>query len=1728
MADVLITPGSGIVEFKSAVGGTEIADINIDTNNLNLVVGGSNDIYASGAFRVQGTITAANIGAGVDNSVVILDSDGTFRTDEIDSRVWGSTLADDTDLATKQNTITGAATTIVSSNLTANRAVISNGSGKIDVSPVTSTELSYLDGVTSSIQTQINSKTSCTGTVTSVSAGNGLNFTTITGAGSVVLGTPGSTTLASTNAVTSTSHTHAFAPGGTTAQYIRGDGALATLPTYTVNNGTLTMNVSGTGLSGSASFTANQSGNSTFTVTSNATSANTVSTIVARDSSGNFSAGTITATQVNVDNLRLDGNTLSSTNSNGNVIITPNGTGGIAAGTSPTVTGPYATVGGGYGNTASGFSSTVGGGSYNTASGYGATVAGGSNPLLAGGYNTACGVGSTISGGYGNNASGNSSTISGGGSNTANGCHSTVSGGYCNRASCYSATVGGGYCNTSSSWYSTVSGGCCNTASGDYSIVGGGRNNTASGNCDTVSGGYCNTASGTCSTVGGGRNNTAGGGFSTVAGGRLNCSSNTYATVGGGGSNTASGSRSTVGGGRSNTASGSYSTVAGGWNNAASGTYSSIAGGTANNDGGCTNVHLIGSNITATAPNTTFTENLYVTCALQIDSFDPSNLSSAVCFSDTDVVVGIIRPTGIDVATESVTGNTLRSTLLSQAATLQFRRGTDVDRQGITPAEGEPIWATDTCELWVGDGTTPGGIAAGNQNSVLVRGSCAGSIIPSGGSVLNNSGNYVDSVILAGNNNKNPGPASLMMGCCNTGSVGFSNITIGDLNTNGGQCYSTVIGSYNLTGFSPYQWTNGTHNSNISGYATIINGSGNFAGYLQCHQFIGGGHGNSTCANYTAIINGHGNLANHSGVFILGHGITSSAANTTYVESLDVLGTIDAPNLGAGVDNSVVILDSDGKLRTDEIDSRVWGSTLADDTDLAGKQNTITGAATTITSSNLTANRAVISNGSGKVAVSAVTSTELGYLDGVTSSIQTQLNSKTTCTGTVTSVSAGNGLNFTTITGAGSVTLGTPGSTTLSSTNSVSATSHTHAFNPGGTSAQYIRGDGTLATYDAGGGGGGGVYEYDGTGGIIPASGSNTGGTWSAVGGGCGNTATGSCSTVGGGKLNCSTNNSSTVGGGTSNTASAFYSTVGGGAANIACGSSSVVAGGAINCAAGSNATVGGGSSNFASGTYSTISGGYCNIACSIGSSVSGGWKSFVNARHGSINGGHCNVIQSPTNECCSRGATIGGGVGHNSSGGTVNGTTGDISGTITCCNAGAFSTISGGLRNIAIADYSTISGGTYNHATGCCSVVAGGVLNWASGIHSTVGGGCCNLAIVNCSTVAGGAGNCATVLASTISGGVQNKATSGYAFVGAGYQNTASGPWAAVAAGRGNCATLSYATVGAGYLNCSTGVCSTVSGGYSNKAAGSWTTVAGGHTNHASGNFAFVGGGCANVVTGCLSTIGGGCANCVTSCLSTIGGGATNVVTGAGSVIAGGGYYADYDVAYANCIAGKGAFIGGGGGNTICSTACSSVIVGGRGNQTAGDVSSVLGGAANCACGYGSISIGSSTVANSDYGIAMGFGGRTVLAGEVSIGSWSSGGLGLHQHRMINLTRYSNTATTGSLGIGGSTTSRLTIPACSIMMFDAKVSAYNGTGNGSAWWCYTGAIQRDGSSNTTLVGPLTVSSGVHANFGPHSLAVTADDTNEALDFSFTSANANTIYVTAVVDTSWTGATALN
>lgn len=98
-----------------------------------------------------------------------------------------------------------------------------------------------------------------------------------------------------------------------------------------------------------------------------------------------------------------------------------------------------------------------------------------------------------------------------------------------------------------------------------------------------------------------------------------------------------------------------------------------------------------------------------------------------------------------------------------------------------------------------------------------------------------------------------------------------------------------------------------------------------------------------------------------------------------------------AGDLPTGIDAAKI---ADGTVSNAEF-QYIGGLTSDAQTQINAKQATITGAATTITSSDLTASKALVSDGSGKVAVSSVTSTELGYVSGVTSAIQTQVDTKT-------------------------------------------------------------------------------------------------------------------------------------------------------------------------------------------------------------------------------------------------------------------------------------------------------------------------------------------------------------------------------------------------------------------------------------------------------------------------------------------------------------------------------------------------------------------------------------------------------------------------------------------------------------------------------------------------------------------------------------------------------------
>jgi hypothetical protein len=170
-----------------------------------------------------------------------------------------------------------------------------------------------------------------------------------------------------------------------------------------------------------------------------------------------------------------------------------------------------------------------------------------------------------------------------------------------------------------------------------------------------------------------------------------------------------------------------------------------------------------------------------------------------------------------------------------------------------------------------------------------------------------------------------------------------------------------------------------------------------------------------------------------SGPLKASSGVVSSGAISLAAFSTEITGTLPVTNGGTGSNSSLngnrvmvssgsqivegaaitpsraLISDPSGGITASGVTSTqlsyLFNVTSDVQAQINSKQATITGAATTITGSDLTASRAVIANSSGKIAVSATTDTELGYVSGVTSAIQTQINSKqATITGAATTI----------------------------------------------------------------------------------------------------------------------------------------------------------------------------------------------------------------------------------------------------------------------------------------------------------------------------------------------------------------------------------------------------------------------------------------------------------------------------------------------------------------------------------------------------------------------------------------------------------------------------------------------------------------------------------------------------------------------------------------------------
>lgn len=177
-ANIFIGNASNIAVANPVTG-----DISLSNTGVTAIASG---VIVNGDISGSAAISVSKLAALTATRAVVSDSSGFLTTVAVTPTelgyVAGVTSAIQTQLDSKLSAATGAISTVVSSDLTINRAVISNASGKIAVSNVTSTELGYVSGVTSAIQIQLDGKVNDTG---DTMTGALVNTTTIEAQGGI-------------------------------------------------------------------------------------------------------------------------------------------------------------------------------------------------------------------------------------------------------------------------------------------------------------------------------------------------------------------------------------------------------------------------------------------------------------------------------------------------------------------------------------------------------------------------------------------------------------------------------------------------------------------------------------------------------------------------------------------------------------------------------------------------------------------------------------------------------------------------------------------------------------------------------------------------------------------------------------------------------------------------------------------------------------------------------------------------------------------------------------------------------------------------------------------------------------------------------------------------------------------------------------------------------------------------------------------------------------------------------------------------------------------------------------------------------------------------------------------------------------------------------------------------------------------------------------------------------
>ena len=365
--DIILLPNGtgGVVASAIRIAGTTISSDDSSTININegLVVDGTASI--SGASTLTGAVTASST-LGVTGAATL-----------------SSTLA-----VTGATTLTGALTvnnSVIATSVTTNDIVSNGSNADITIDPTGTGDINLTAGADVNLPANIGmtfgddgEKIEGNGTKLTISSSDAIELTATTdvvipanvgitfGTGEKIEGDSTDLTVTSGGAINLTATTDVVVPANVgitfgTGEKIEGDntdltitsGGLCTITatgnTAITNNATVggTLNVTGTTTVAALTTTgALTLGGAVAIGDLNILADGTVTT----DSNGDFvvdPAGTgaivltgpITATgtqtttgQLNVDNLRLDGNVLSATDTNGGITLTPDGTGSITLG----------------------------------------------------------------------------------------------------------------------------------------------------------------------------------------------------------------------------------------------------------------------------------------------------------------------------------------------------------------------------------------------------------------------------------------------------------------------------------------------------------------------------------------------------------------------------------------------------------------------------------------------------------------------------------------------------------------------------------------------------------------------------------------------------------------------------------------------------------------------------------------------------------------------------------------------------------------------------------------------------------------------------------------------------------------------------------------------------------------------------------------------------------------------------------------------------------------------------------------------------------------------------------------------------------------------------------------------------------------------------------------------------------------------------------------------------